>query len=128
MHEFRGEFITRKSSSPEEPVQRVSQRPQLQPLLRKGSPYPTLSTASTVSERSRMYRETQQLPVLSPLTQVEAIKIESLALRDTFVEMQMRYNRTESVRMNEQMGVPSPRPLSTGKNVQLGVRKLFGRE
>ena len=65
-----------------------------------------------MSERSRMYRETQQLPVMPPLTQVEAIKIESLALRDTFVEMQMKYNQTETVRI----GVPSRRPLSTGKN------------
>ena len=88
-----------------------------------GSPYPTLSTASAVSERSRMYRETQQLPVMPPLTQVEAIKIESLALRDTFVEMQMRYNQTETVRI----GVRSARPLSAGINVLLGVRKLFRR-
>ena len=49
---------------------------------------------------------------MPPLTQVEAIKIESLASRDTFVEMQMRYNRTESVRIV----LRSARPLSAGKN------------
>ena len=86
-----------------------------------GSPYPTLSTTSTVSELSRMYRETQQKPVMPPLTQVKAIKIESLALRDTFVEMQMKYTQTETVRMNEQMGVPSARPHSTGPNGKVGV-------
>ena len=76
-----------------------------------------------MSERSRMYREAQQLPVMPPLTQVEAIKIENLALRDTFVEMQMRYNLTETVGIV----VRSPRPLSTGKNDKFQVRKLFRR-
>ena len=62
--------------------------------------------------------------MMPPLTQVEAIKIESLASRHSFVEMQMRHNQIET----DRIGVPSATPLSTGKNVQLGVRKLFGRE
>ena len=39
-----------------------------------------------------------------------------------------RLSAASAVRMNEQMGVPSPRPLSAGKNGKLGVQKLFGRE
>ena len=62
-----------------------------------------------------MYRKTQQLPVMPPLTQVEAIKIESLASRDSFVEMQMKYTQTQTVRIV----VRSARPLSTGKNGNL---------
>ena len=46
-----------------------------------------------------MYRETQQLPVMPPLAQVEAIKYESLASRDSFVEMQMKYTQTETDRI-----------------------------
>ena len=76
-----------------------------------------------MSERSRMYREIQQLPVMPPLTQVEAIKIESFTLRDSFVEMQMKYTQTETVRIV----VLSARPHSTSKNGNLGVRKLFRR-
>ena len=47
------------------------------PQSRMSLQNPRLSAASVVSERSRMYREAQQLPVMPPLTQVEAIKIES---------------------------------------------------
>ena len=68
----------------EEVMEVVEQKPEAKmedqgPLSRKGLQNPRLSAASAVSERSRMYRETQQLPVMPPLAQVEGIKIESLA-------------------------------------------------